>query len=371
MPHMYHQQRSCPPPVGPPPPPSELQRYNSSPTPYREQPLQHQNHPSHGLHVPLTLPFSSTHQAISEAQNSQYREPIYTNTQSSNPFFPAVPMSFQQQSSSSSPYCKPPAPTYNDRYHNVQGSGPSLHNTPHDQFYNRETSHFVNNSNYMSPQPPQLSSTRQRPYPSHNQIYQSEASPLHLDQAQYGRQHNNQHFIKPGVSSLPLSPTSNVVQCTSQSPVCHNESLVQAPQSNIGISSTQPGHYQQPAHYQQSSHSTRPSNMQGMSYWSTKQPTAPFPPPVRQCSNDSVPQSLVAKRQCYSNAGHSHSFPPHPIRLQYSEITQQSPPVHQHQHAILCQEQRLHQDHVSMGPSNLSLPYHVDPITEKNRDTNW
>ena len=317
MPRMYHQQRSCPPPVCPPLPPSELPRYNSSPAQYCEFPLRHQNQPSHGLHVPSNLPFSSTHQAILGPQNRQHREPIYTNTQSSNPFFPAVPLSFQQQSSFSSAYHKPPAPTYDDRYHNVQGSRPSFQYTPHDQFYNRETPHFGNNSDYMPPHPHQLPSTRPNAYPSHHQVYQSEASPLYLDQAQYGRQHsspNNQHVVNSDASLLPLSPASNVVGHTSHSPVYHHESLVLPPQSKIGICSTQSGQYQQPAHYQQSSHSTGPSNIQGMPQWSTKQPIAQFPPPVRQCSNDSVPTSLVARRQCYSNSGHSNSFPPHPIR---------------------------------------------------------
>ena len=363
---MLQKQRSCPPPVGPPLPPSELQRYNSSPAQYRELPLQHQNQPLHGVHVPSNLPFSSTHQPILGAQNRQHREPIYTNTQSSNPFFPAVRLSFPQQSP---PYHKPPAPTHDDRYHNVQGSGPTFQCTLHDQFYNRETPHFGNNFDYMSPQPHQLPSTRPNAYPSHHQVYQSEAAPLYLDQAQYGRQHsshNNQHVVNSDVSLLPLSPPSNVVQCTSHSPVYHPEL---PPQSKIGTCSTQSGQYQQPAHYQQSSRSTGQSNIHGMPHWSTKQPTAQFSPPVRQCSNDSVPTSLVAKRQCYSNAGHSNSFPPHPIAPQYSNNTQQSPSVHQHCHPIPCRvtEQQLHQEHASMDPSHMSFPYHVDPVTEKNR----
>lgn len=368
MPHMYQQQRSCPNPVGPPLPPSELERYNSLPAPYCELPSQHQNQPSHGLHVPLTLPFSSTHQAISEAQTRQHRDPIYINTQSSNPFFPAVPMSFQQQSSSSSPYYKPPAPTYNDRYHNVQDSRPSLHNTPHDQFFNRETSHFVN-SNYVPPQPHQLTTTRPNAYPSHHQVYQSEASPLHFYQTQCGRQHsspNNQHVVNSCVSSS-LSPASNVLQCTSHSHIHHHESLVLAPQSNIGISPTQSRQYQQPPHYQQSSHSPGPSNVQCMPHWSTKQPTAQSPPPLRHYSNDFVPQS---RRQCYSNAGHSNSFPPHSIRPQYSNNAQQSLSVHQYNHAIPCEvTEQLHQDNISMDLSNVSSPYHIDPVTEKSRDT--
>ena len=367
MPHTYQQQRSCPPPVGPPLPPLELQRNKSSPGPYHALSFQLQNQSSNSPHVPSTLPFSNTNQAVLRAQNGQHREPIYTNTQSSNPFFPAVLLSFQQQSSSSSPYYQQPALTYDDRYHNVKGSGPSFQYTPHDQFYNRETSHFINNSNHMPPQPHQLLSTKQSTYPSRHQVYQSEASLLHLDQAQYGSQHSspkNEHVIKSGVSSLALSPASNVVQYTSHSPILHHDLLVQAPQ--IKISSTQPGQYQQPAHYQQSSHSTGRSNVQGMPLWPYEQPITQLPPPMRHYSNDFVPQS---RRQCYSNAGHSNSFPPHSIRPQYSNITQQSLSVQQYSHPIPCHvTEQPHQDRVSMDPSDSSFPY-IDPVMENSRDT--
>ena len=335
---MYQQQQSYPPLISPPQPPL-VDRHYSSPASYNE-PIQ-QTQYQQGYQYP-TKTFSGANLLPSDTHSvHQHGEPT---KQTSNQHISVNCLRFTNSYIQSSP---------SSTGHNYA----QLTDTPHNQLYSREGSH----SNVLPPR-----SHQHPPMKYFNHLgCQSELSQSQLHKVEYGVSPTNP-YVNSGTcmlsSSLPLASTvAQSIGRNSQSSVQH-ESLVVAPlypivivsaqsqpstpqsrrqqYSNTGHSSSFPPHSpklsypnltqqsscQQPVHNPQlQSNFTEPTNTQTMSRWAAGTPFVQIPP-VKQL--DSLPQS---RRQQYSNAGHSSSFPPHSPKLSYPNLTQQSScqqPVH-------------------------------------------